>query len=283
MENILTIRELNKNYKEFSLKDINLEIPKGSIMGLVGENGSGKTTTIKAILNIIKRDSGTIKVFGLDNIGDEMAIKEEIGVVLDDCYFNENLTNKDVNIIMKNIYKNWDEDKFSYYMEIFKLSKDKKIKEYSKGMKMKLSIGVALSHDPKFLILDEPTAGLDPIARNQILDELLNFIQNEEKSVLFSTHITSDLDKIADYITLIHEGEIVLSRDRETLLTDYGVLRCKREDYQRIAKEDIVAFKEKAFGYEVLIGDRYRAMDKYQGLAIDPVNIEDIMLFLIRR
>ena len=179
MENNLEVKNLCKKYNGFELKDINLELPKGMIMGLIGENGAGKTTTIKAILNMINRDSGKIAIFGLDNIKDGKQIKEDIGVVLDDSFLSEYLNPIDINKIMKNIYKNWDEKLYFKYIEDFKLPKDKMSKEYSSGMKMKLKIAVALSHNPKLLILDEPTSGLDPVARNEILDIFQDFIQDE--------------------------------------------------------------------------------------------------------
>ena len=195
MENILEIKNLSKKYDSFELKNINIELPKGTIMGFIGENGAGKTTTIKSILNIINKDSGQIKIFGLDN--KETKIKEDIGVVLDDSFLSEYLNPLGINKIMKNIYKNWDEKLYFKYLEDFKLSKEKISKEYSNGMKMKLKIAVALSHHPKLLILDEPTSGLDPIARNEILDIFQEFIQDENKGIFVSSHITSDLEHIA--------------------------------------------------------------------------------------
>ena len=199
MENILEIKNLCKKYNEFELKNININLPKGMIMGLIGENGAGKSTTIKAILNIINFDEGEIKLFGLDSKKSEKNLKEDIGVVLDDSFLSDYLTPKDINKIMKVIYINWDEKLYMNYIENFKLPKGKIIKEYSSGMKMKLKIAVALSHHPKLLILDEPTSGLDPVARNEILDIFQEFIQDEENSILVSSHITSDLEHISDY------------------------------------------------------------------------------------
>ena len=210
MENILEVKNLNKRYKEFELKNINLSLPHGMIMGLIGENGAGKTTTIKSILNLIRIDSGEIKIFGLDLGKDEKEIKENVGVVLDDSFLSEYLTGKDINKIMKKIYKNWDEELFFKYLKEFNLPIDKISKEFSSGMKMKLKIAVALSHKPKLLILDEPTSGLDPVARNEILDIFQDFIENGENSILVSSHITSDLEHVADYITFINNGEIVM-------------------------------------------------------------------------
>ena len=218
MENILEVKNLCKSYDKFSLNNINIELPKGTIMGLVGENGAGKSTTIKSILNLVNTSDGEIKIFGLDNKVNEAEIKENIGVVLDEGFLSEYLNPKDINTIMQNIYKNWDEELYFKYIDDFKLPRDKKSKEYSSGMKMKLKIAVALAHHPKFLILDEPTSGLDPIARNEILDIFQDFIQDEEHGILVSSHITSDLENIADYITFINNGEIVLSKTRDEIL-----------------------------------------------------------------
>ena len=282
MTNVLEINNLSKHYDSFSLKNINMVIPKGSIMGLVGENGAGKTTTIKSILNIINKDSGDIKILGLDSINDELEVKEKIGVVLDESYFHDNLNSKDINKIMKNIYKNWDENLFFSYLDKLNLPKEKIVKEYSKGMKMKLSIAAALSHNPEFLILDEPTSGLDPVSRNELLDIFLEFIQDENKSILFSTHITSDLDRVADYITFINKGEIVFSLDKFDVLDKHIKIKCSLEDFEKIPKENIINFRKTGFGYEVLLN---REID-FDNLGInhvkDQVNLEEIMLFYIR-
>ena len=283
MDYILNVENLSKDYNDFSLKNINFKVPKGSIMGLIGENGAGKTTTIKLILNLAKKNNGDIKVFGLDHIKDEMKIKENIGVVLDESYFHDNLKPENISVIMANIYDNWDKSLFSYYLEKFKLPKDKIVKKFSKGMKMKLSIAVALSHDPQLLILDEPTGGLDPIVRNEILDIFLEFIQNEEKSILFSTHITSDLDKIADYITFIHEGNIILSESKDELIDSYGILKCGIKDFDGIDKTDIIGYRKSQFAYEILVKNKQKIGNKYKNFVIDPANLEDIMLFYLRR
>lgn len=280
---ILKIENLSKSYDDFTLKDVGFNLPKGSIMGLVGENGAGKTTIIKLILNLINRESGKIEIFGLDNIENEHKIKEKIGVVLDESYFHDNLNVKDINLIMSNIYNNWDKPVFLYYIKRFKLPMDKIVKDFSKGMKMKLSIAVALSHDPQFLILDEPTSGLDPIVRSEILDIFLEFIQDEEKSILFSTHITSDLDKIADFVTFIHEGEIIFSETKDDMINNFGIIKCGKEDFSRIDKEDIVGFRKSQFGYEVLINEKQQNKVKYENYIIDSVNLEDIMLLYIGR
>ena len=282
MENNLEVKNLCKKYNGFELKDINLELPKGMIMGLIGENGAGKTTTIKAILNMINRDSGKIAIFGLDNIKDGKQIKEDIGVVLDDSFLSEYLNPIDINKIMKNIYKNWDEKLYFKYIEDFKLPKDKMSKEYSSGMKMKLKIAVALSHNPKLLILDEPTSGLDPVARNEILDIFQDFIQDEEKSILVSSHITSDLEHIADYITFINNGEIVLTKTRDELLENYGIVKCSADDFEEIDKNDFVKYKKNRYEYEILVEDKFEFKRKYKFEIIDKPTIEDIILIYIK-
>ena len=224
MNNSLEVKNLCKKYSEFELKNINLKLPKGMIMGLIGENGAGKTTTIKSILNLINIDNGEIKIFGLNIKENEKKIKEDIGVVLDDAFFSEYLNPADINKIMRKIYENWDEKLYYKYLEDFKLPKNKISKEFSSGMKMKLKIAVALSHHPKLLILDEPTSPLDPVARSEILDIFQDFIQNEENSIFVSSHITSDLEHIADYITFINNGEIVLSKTRYVFIISSTII-----------------------------------------------------------
>ncbi len=280
MENILEIKNLSKKYDSFELKNINIELPKGTIMGFIGANGAGKTTTIKSILNIINKDSGQIKIFGLDN--KETKIKEDIGVVLDDSFLSEYLNPLDINKIMKNIYKNWDEKLYFKYIEDFKLSKEKISKEYSSGMKMKLKIAVALSHHPKLLILDEPTLGLDPIARNEILDIFQEFIQDENKGIFVSSHITSDLEHIADYITFINNGEIIFSKTKDELLESYGIARCSKEQFDKIKKEDYIKYKKNKYEYDVLIENKYEFRKNYNISVIDKTSLEDIMLIYIK-
>ncbi len=278
---ILQIEHLTKHYIDFTLNDISFNLPKGSIMGLIGENGAGKTTTIKLILNLIKKDNGIIKIFGLDNIDDELKIKENIGVVLDESYFHDNLRPKDISIIMGNIYDKWDNKKFLSYIKKFNLPMDKIIKDYSKGMKMKLSIAAALSHDPQLLILDEPTGGLDPVVRSEVLDIFLDFIQDEEKSILFSTHVTSDLDKIADYITFIHDGKLVFTESNDEIINNYGIIKCGLSDFDKIDKMDIIGYRKNKFGYGILVNNKLNS--KYKDFTIDSANLEDIMLYYIRR
>ena len=282
MENILEIKNLSKKYDGFELKNVNIELPKGMIMGFIGENGAGKTTTIKAILNIINRDSGEIKIFGSDNKENERKIKEDIGVVLDDSFLSEYLNPSDINKIMKNIYKNWDEKLYFKYIEDFKLPKEKISKEYSSGMKMKLKIAVALAHHPKLLILDEPTSGLDPVARNEILDIFQEFIQDENKGIFVSTHITSDLEHIADYITFINNGEIIFTKTRDELLENYGIVKCSEEQFKKIDKKDYIKYKKNRYEYDVLIENKYEFKKNYDISVIDKPSLEDIMLIYIK-
>lgn len=282
MENILSVKNLSKKYDNFELKNINIELPKGMIMGLIGENGAGKSTTIKAILNLINIEDGKIEIFGLDYKKEERKIKENIGVVLDDSFLSEYLNATDIHKIMKNMYENWDEKLYFKYLEKFKLPKNKRIKEYSSGMKMKLKIMVALSHHPKLLILDEPTSGLDPIARNEILDLLQDLIQDENKGILVSSHITSDLERIADYIIFMNNGEMVLSKTRDELLENYAIAKCSEEVFKKIDKKDFVKYKKNKYEYQILVENKYEFSKKYDALIIDKPTIEDIMLIYVK-
>lgn len=282
MENILEVKNLNKSFGDFKLKNININLPKGMIVGLIGENGAGKTTTIKSILNLIKIDSGEINIFGMDIKSNEKKIKEEIGVVLDNNFFSEFLNPKDINKIMKNIYKNWDEKMYFKYLKDFKLPENKISKEFSSGMKMKLKIAVALSHHPKLLILDEPTSGLDPVARNDILDIFQDFIENGENSIFVSSHITSDLEHIADYIIFINNGEIVFSKTRDELLEKYGIIKCSKTDFEKIDKNDYLKYKMNKYEYDVLVENKDKFKTKYEFKVIDKPTLEDIMLIYIK-
>lgn len=278
MENVLKITNLSKSYKDFKLDNVNIELPKGCIMGFIGENGAGKSTTIKLILDLIHRDSGSINILGKDNKKELTSIKEHIGVVMDECFFPENISAKDINLIMNNIYKTWDENKFNNLLKNFSLPEKKIIKEYSRGMKMKISIAVALSHDSKLLILDEATSGLDPIIRDEILDVFLEFIQDEEHSIFVSSHIISDLEKICDYITFIHKGKIIFSEAKDSLLESYGILKCSTDVFNGIDKSIIKGFRKNSFGVEALV-----LKNKLRGnYTIDKASIEDIMVFYVK-
>lgn len=281
MSNILEVTELVKTYRDFQLDHISFQLKAGSIMGFIGENGAGKSTTIKSILNIIKIDRGQIHIFGEDagKKSNNQRIKENIGVVLDECYFHDMLNAKEINGFMGKIYKNWDKALYFQYLERFCLPIRKTIKDYSRGMKMKLNIATALSHRPKLLILDEPTSGLDPVMRNEILDVFFDFIQDEQHSILMSSHITTDLERICDYITFIHQGKLILSESKDDILYDYAILKCTSSQYGKIDKEDIIAQRKNSFGIELLIKNKERLMNKYRDCTFDHASLEDIMLF----
>ncbi len=282
MQNILEIQNLRKQYPSFALKDVSLCVPSGSIMGFIGENGAGKTTTIKLILNEIARDSGTVKIFGMDNIRDERKIKEQIGVVFDESYFYGEFKAGDIGSILKRVFSGWDDGLYKRYLQEFKLPSDKPIKEFSKGMKMKLGIASALAHRPRLLILDEATSGLDPIVRSDILDIFLDFIQDETHSVLFSSHITSDIEKVADYVTFIHEGQIIFERSKDDLLENSGILKCSSTDFGRVEKSGLVRWRKGEMGYEALVPDKQKAKQMYPGLLIDNATIDEIMLLYVK-
>ena len=282
MENNIELQKVTKKYKGFELKDISFNVPKGCVIGLIGENGAGKTTTIKSILNITKSD-GTIKIFGKNNKENEKKIKEEIGVVLDDSFLSQYLTAKQINSIMKDVYKTWDEDKYINLLKQFDLPIYKLIKDFSSGMKMKLKIATAISHNPKLLILDEPTSGLDPVVRNEILDIFRKYIEEDEtRSILLSTHITTDLEHISDYIVFIEKGKIVFNLQTDELLENYGIIKCSKEDFLRLDEKDYIAYKKGKYQYEVLTNDKSAIRNKYNITTIDKPSIEDIMLFYIK-
>lgn len=282
MDYAIELEGVTKNYRNFCLDHVSLKVPKGSIMGFVGENGAGKTTTIKSILNLIHADGGKIKLLGMDNIKDEIKIKEQIGVVFDESYFHDNLFVKDISKIMSRIYSKWDKDLFEQYITKFKVPRGKIVKELSNGMKMKLSIAVALSHDAKLLILDEATSGLDPIIRDEILDIFLEFIQKEDHTIFLSSHITSDLEKIADYITFIHDGKIIFSENKDDLIYNYGVVHCKKEEVKRLRQENIIGIRENKFGCEVMVNNKKEVEREHRDLIVDNTTIEEIILFKVR-
>lgn len=283
MENIIEIKNLKKRYDEkFALGELDIEIPKGTIVGLIGENGAGKTTLIKSMLNIIKIDSGDIKIFGKDYKKLETDIKEDIGVVLDNMFFPEILNAKDINISMKDIYKNWDSNLYFSYLKEFGLPDDKPIKSMSKGMRKKLEIAVALSHKPKLLILDEPTSGLDPVVRNEVLELFLDFIKDEHHTILLSTHITSDLEHIADQIVFIDQGKIVMNQVRDDLIDCYGILKCDFKDFELIEKEDILRYKKNKYDVHVLVSDRTKMSKKYKNCVMDKITLEELMVLMIK-
>ncbi len=282
MKNNIEIKDLSKKYKDFELKNINFNVPEGCIVGFVGENGAGKTTTIKSILNMTNA-TGNIQMLGRDVRLNEKEIKENIGVVLDDSFLSEYLNAKQINSIMKEFYKTWNENTYMEYIKEFKLPLDKLIKEYSSGMKMKLKIATALSHEAKILILDEPTSGLDPIIRNEILDTFRKYIEEDEtRSILISTHITTDLEHISDYIVFIEKGDIILNMPTSEMLDNYGIIKCNENEFFKIDKNDFIKYRKQKYQYEVLTDNKKNVMKKYNITTIDKPTIEEIMLFYIK-
>jgi ABC-2 type transport system ATP-binding protein len=283
VEKILEVKNLRKEYSDFILNDISFSLEKGYIMGFIGPNGAGKTTTIKLIMNLAKRDAGEIKIFGLDNINDEVVIKQKIGFVYDQNYFYGDLTIAEIKRIIAPFYVNWNDRIFNKYIKEFELPADKKIKHLSRGMQMKFSLALALSHDADLIILDEPTSGLDPVFRNGILDILADLIQDENKGVLFSTHITGDLDKIADYITFINKGEIVFSMAKDDILDNYAIVKGPRELLDDSIKKEFTGMRFNRFGFEGLISDRNRTKKLFKDrVIVERATLEDIMLFTVR-
>ncbi len=277
--NAIETKGLCKTYDDFKLDNIDLVLPSGCIMGLVGENGAGKSTTMELIMNTVKSDAGLVTVLGTDNkSSDFRKLKEEIGVVLDEAYFPLVLNAKDVNIVMKNTYSNWDEKCFYDYLEKFSLPTKKQFKDFSRGMKMKLAIAVALSHNPKLLILDEATSGLDPMVRDEILDIFNDFTRDETHSVLLSSHIVSDLEKICDYIAFIHKGKLVFCEEKDRLLDKYGVVRLSKADFDVIPRSAVKGKKVTDYGVEALV-----MRDAVSGaIAIERASIEDIILYIAK-
>lgn len=282
MDNILEIENLTKKYPDFTLDTLSFSIPQGTIMGLIGENGAGKTTTINLVLNEMNKDGGGITIFGKDHLEHERAIKEKIGVVFDDCHFPDLFNANEMELFMKNIYATWQSKTYRDYLKRFGLPQDKPIKAYSKGMKVKLSFAVALSHQPQLLLLDEATSGLDPVMRDEILDLLLEFVQDENHGVLFSSHITDDLEKVADYITFIHKGKLLFSKTKDELIYQYGVIKCGAEMFNQIDKADMIAYRKQDYEWQVLVADQEEARRKYKKCLIDSVTISEIMLFHVK-
>lgn len=273
--NAIEITNLSKHYKTFSIENINLTLPQGCIIGLVGENGAGKTTTIKLMLNAIKKDSGNIKILGKDHTE---CNKEDVGIVLDESCYPDCFNLKELNNVLKNIYKNWDEKQYFDYIKKFNLPLNKKFKEFSKGMKMKFSITVALSHNASLLILDEPTSGLDPVVRNEILDIFNEFTRDENHSILISSHIVSDLEKLCDYIAFIHEGNLILFEEKDILLDEYGIIHCSKEDLSKLDQTAIIGKKESDYGVSAVIKKEFAPSSS----SISQISIEDLFVFMIK-
>lgn len=279
MEYAIEVQGLTKHYPGFTLDHVSFSVPAGSIVGFIGENGAGKSTTIKALLGLIRPEEGEISLLGKKDGAAFREIKEQIGAAFDESYFPDNLRIKDVDRIMRSIFKTWESDKFLSYCRRFELPGKKTVKEFSKGMKMKLSIAAALSHQTKLLILDEATSGLDPVVRGEMLDLFLDFIQDENHSILISSHITGDLEQVADSIAYLHQGKLLFQEDKDTLLSEYGILRCGSDDLARLPGDRIVHTRRTNFGCETLVKGREEVLRLLPGAVCDPAGIDDIMRF----
>lgn len=273
--NAIEVKNLTKKYKGFALENLNLALPQGCIMGLIGENGAGKSTTIKSLLGIIHADSGSIEILGKEPSAD---IKQDIGVVLDEVGLPQDFNIKEIQAVMKNTFANWQDDVFANYISKFKLPEKKAFKSFSKGMKMKLGIAIALSHDAKLLILDEPTSGLDPVVRDEIVDIFNDFTRDENHSILISSHIVSDLEKICDYIAFLHNGRLMLCEEKDRLLEQYGFINTTQEQINELDKSAIIGKKVNKWGIEALV-DREKIPHTFD---TKPITIEELFVFMVK-
>ncbi len=279
MENAIEVKNLTKRYKDFTLDHISLTLPSGMVLGIIGENGAGKSTFINALLGIVKSEYDRLQILGLDFATQEKKIKGNIAAIFDDARYDENFTPLFIGKILSGIYQNWNSQTYLEYLDRFRLPHKKRLKTFSKGMKMKLEFAAALSHNPKLLILDEATSGLDPVFRDEILDIIREFCEDEEHSVLISSHITSDLDKIADYVAYIHEGKLQFFKTYDEIQTRYGILSCGKEFFENMSKEDILAYRREAYSYQVLIDNRQEFKSVFQDISVKNASLEEIMLF----
>ena len=281
IKNVIELRNVMKDYGDFKLDNVSFNVPKGSVCGFIGQNGAGKTTTIQLILDVIRRDCGEITLFGENIDKDSASLRENIGVVFDEMGFHEFMTGRDINIMMKNVYKNWDEVAFFNNLKRFSLPAKKACGVFSRGMRMKLQIVVALSHNAKLLIMDEPTSGLDPIVRNEMLQIFREFVIDEDHTILLSSHITGDLEKLADEVVFINGGKIVLAGNKDDILEKHGLLKCRKDELGSISESLIVNAQPGIFGVEVLVNDRKVCAKLYPKMVIEPAALEDIMLFYV--
>ena len=280
--NALAVQGLTKRYKDFVLDNVSFVVPRGAIVGLVGENGAGKSTTLHAILGLIHRDGGSVELLDREDTAVDEAFRNQIGVVFDGSSYPETLTPRKLNRVFQSLYQGWDEAGYFALLEQLSLPADKKIKAFSKGMKMKLSLAVAFSHGAKLLVLDEATSGLDPVVRDDILDLCLGFVQEEDRAILVSSHITSDLEKVADYIVFLHKGRVVFCKPKDELRYHYGILRCGAAQFEAIDKGEVLAWRRQDYQWEVLVADRAAAQRKYPKAVVDPATIDEIMLLYVK-
>lgn len=283
MDNVaLAITSLTKRYRDFTLDNVSFSVPCGSVVGFIGENGAGKSTTLKAILGLVKKDAGTIAILGKREQDIDFVTRNKVGVVFDGNNLPGNLSPKQLGSFLPNIYLSWDQGKYCSMLEQLSLPKGKKIKELSKGMKMKLAIAVALSQNPELLIMDEPTSGLDPVVRDDVLSLIQDFVVDHKHSVLLSSHITSDLEKISDTIVFIHQGKIVFCEAKSALKNRYGIIKCSQPQFAEINQADILYYRKQGNECEVLITDRDTMQKKYPGFSIAPATIDEIMLICVK-
>ena len=278
--NVIELSHIQKSFGDFAIRDLNLTVPAGTICGLVGENGAGKSTTIRLLMGALRPDSGTASVLGVDVSSPEFRdVKEDVGVVLDEAYFPESLNAVQVGKIMAATYRRWDQAAYDGCLKRFDLPGNKQFKDFSRGMRMKLAIAVALSHQPKLLVLDEATAGLDPIVRDEILDIFNEFTREEDHSILISSHILSDLEKLCDYIAFLHKGQLLFCEEKDRLLEEHGIFEGSRENLDCLLPEAIVAREENRYG-------GVRALVKRElapaGFHLEKPTVEDIVLFLVK-
>lgn len=276
--NALELQGVCKRYPGFSLEDLNLTLPQGCIMGLVGENGAGKSTTIRLILDLIRRDGGSITLLGQDNREAGPLAREDVGVVLDEVGLSECLTPRQVGKVMALTFRNWDDERYTSLLKRLSLPEKKKFKDLSRGMKMKLGIAVALSHHPKLLILDEATSGLDPVVREEVLELFLDFTRDETHSVLISSHIVSDLDKICDYIAFLHQGKLLVCEEKDALKECFGLLQCDRTLLSELDPSAILGSRASPYGVEAIV--RRDAVPA--GFTLGAVDLEQLFIFMAK-
>lgn len=276
--NALEIKNLTKSYPGFTLDNLSLTLPSGCILGLIGENGAGKSTTIKLILDMIHKDSGTITILGQDNADNLRLTKEDIGVVMDEVGIPECLTPKQVGKVMRHTFRNWNADEYERLLRKFSLPDNKPFKDFSRGMKMKLGIAIALSHEAKLLILDEATSGLDPVVRDEVVELFLDFTRNEDHSILISSHIVSDLEKLCDYVAFLHKGKLLLCEEKDLLLARYGILHCTSQQFLTLDPRSIRYKKETPYGVQAMV-----LRDAVpEGLSVSPISIEELFVFMVK-
>lgn len=276
--NAIEIKNVTKTYGNFKLDNMSLTLPSGCIMGLIGENGAGKSTTIKLILDMIHKDSGSITILGKDNEENIQLTKQDIGVVMDEVGIPECMSVEQVGKVMKYTFQNWEEDTFFHLVQRLSLPEGKQFKDFSRGMKMKLGIAIALSHKSKLLLLDEATSGLDPVVRDEVVEMLNDFTRDENHSVLISSHIVSDLEKLCDYIAFIHQGKLLLCEEKDQLLGEYGLIHCTKEQLVELDPDAIRCKKESPYGVEAMV-----LRDKLPGnFSVTPISIEELFVFMVK-